>query len=150
MMTLSIHSAPSMPDSSHRQQMQQQAFVPSGHGSLQFLLQHVAKLSILQYCFCDNERLAQSWPFSWQQQISKLDAHMLQCTQLSGAVACAGGAEGTNASQFYITTGQDLDSLDGKHTIFGEVSEGLDVLQQIDEAFVDDAGRPLQNIRWVS
>ena len=75
---------------------------------------------------------------------------MLQCTHLSGDVACAGGAEGTNASQFYITTGQDLDSLDGKHTIFGEVSEGLDVLQQIDEAFVDDSGRPLQNIRWVS
>ena len=58
-----------------------------------------------------------------------------------------GGGKGTNASQFYITTGQELDSLDGKHTVFGEVSEGLDVLQQIDEAFVDDAGRPLQNIR---
>lgn len=26
-----------------------------------------------------------------------------------------------NASQFYITTGAELDSLDGKHTIFGEV-----------------------------
>jgi len=62
-------------------------------------------------------------------------------------ICVAGGAKGTNASQFYITTGQELDSLDGKHTIFGEVSEGLDVLQQIDEAFVDDAGRPLQNIR---
>ena len=62
----------------------------------------------------------------------------------------AGGGKGTNASQFYITTGQELDSLDGKHTVFGEVSEGLDVLQQIDEAFVDDAGRPLQNIRWAN
>ena len=61
----------------------------------------------------------------------------------------AGGSEGTNASQFYITTGLELDSLDGKHTIFGEVSEGLDVLQQINDAFVDDAGRPLQNIRLV-
>ena len=59
----------------------------------------------------------------------------------------AGGGKETNASQFYITTGLELDSLDGKHTIFGEVSEGLDVLQQIDEAFVDDAGWPLQNIR---
>ena len=61
----------------------------------------------------------------------------------------AGGGKETNASQFYITTGLELDSLDGKHTIFGEVSEGLNVLQQIDEAFVDDAGRPLQNIRSV-
>ena len=74
----------------------------------------------------------------------------MQLIHLSGIVACADGTEGTNASQFYITTGQELDSLDGKHTIFGEVSEGLEVLQQIDEAFVDDAGRPLQNIRWVS
>ena len=63
--------------------------------------------------------------------------------------AAAGGSEGTNASQFYITTGLELDSLDGKHTIFGEVSEGLDVLQQINDAFVDDAGRPMQNIRLV-
>lgn len=61
----------------------------------------------------------------------------------------AGGAKETNASQFYITTGQELDSLDGKHTIFGEVSEGLDVLKLIDEAFVDGGGRPLQNIRLV-
>lgn len=64
-----------------------------------------------------------------------------------GMVAMASGGKETNASQFYITTGLELDSLDSKHTIFGEVSEGLDVLQQIDEAFVDDAGRPLQNIR---
>ncbi|KAL0019443.1 hypothetical protein WJX79_010976 [Trebouxia sp. C0005] len=64
-----------------------------------------------------------------------------------GMVAMASGGKETNASQFYITTGLELDSLDGKHTIFGEVSEGLDVLQQIDEAFVDDAGWPLQNIR---
>ena len=32
----------------------------------------------------------------------------------------AGGGKDMNASQFYITTGVDLDSLDDKHTIFGE------------------------------
>ena len=61
----------------------------------------------------------------------------------------AGGGENANASQFYITTGAELDSLDGKHTIFGEVSEGLDVLDNINNAFVDKGNRPLQNIRWV-
>lgn len=61
----------------------------------------------------------------------------------------AGGGENANASQFYITTGTELDSLDGKHTIFGEVSEGLDVLENINNAFVDKGNRPLQNIRWV-
>jgi cyclophilin family peptidyl-prolyl cis-trans isomerase len=35
----------------------------------------------------------------------------------------AGGGKDANASQFYITTGTALDSLDGKHTLFGEVSE---------------------------
>lgn len=64
-----------------------------------------------------------------------------------GIVGMAGGGKDANASQFYITTGTELDSLDEKHTIFGEVSEGLDVLEAIDEAFVDDSGRPLQNIR---
>lgn len=33
----------------------------------------------------------------------------------------AGGGKDANASQFYITTGTDLDSLDEKHTLFGEV-----------------------------
>jgi peptidyl-prolyl cis-trans isomerase-like 4 len=34
----------------------------------------------------------------------------------------AGAGENMNASQFFITTARDLDSLDGKHTIFGEVT----------------------------
>jgi peptidyl-prolyl cis-trans isomerase-like 4 len=34
-----------------------------------------------------------------------------------------------------------------QHTIFGEVAEGLDVLEAIDTTPCDDDGRPLQNIR---
>lgn len=42
---------------------------------------------------------------------------------LTAMHACAaGGGENLNASQFYITLGTDLDSLDEKHTIFGEVN----------------------------
>lgn len=52
-----------------------------------------------------------------------------------------------NASQFYITTGENLDSLDEKHTLFGEVAEGWDVIEAINDVPVDDKGRPLQNIR---
>lgn len=36
-------------------------------------------------------------------------------------VGMAGGGKDANASQFYITTGTDLDSLDEKYTVFGEV-----------------------------
>jgi len=31
--------------------------------------------------------------------------------------------------------------------VFGEVAEGLDVLERLNETFTDDDGRPLQNVR---
>lgn len=51
--------------------------------------------------------------------------------------------------QFLITTGENLDYLDGVHTVFGEVSEGLDVLAKINETFVDKDFIPLQDVRLV-
>ncbi|XP_043700589.1 peptidyl-prolyl cis-trans isomerase CYP59 isoform X2 [Telopea speciosissima] len=64
-----------------------------------------------------------------------------------GTVAMASAGENLNASQFYFTLRDDLDYLDGKHTVFGEVAEGLETLTRINEAFVDDKGRPYKNIR---
>jgi peptidyl-prolyl cis-trans isomerase-like 4 len=51
------------------------------------------------------------------------------------------------ASQFIITLGDDLDYLDGKAAIFGKVVEGLDALEKINDAFCDEKGRPLVDIR---
>lgn len=51
------------------------------------------------------------------------------------------------ASQFIITLGDNIDQLDGKAAIFGEVVEGFDALEKINGAFVDDKGRPLKDIR---
>ncbi|KAG5289918.1 RNA binding protein, peptidyl-prolyl cis-trans isomerase-like 4 [Histoplasma ohiense] len=51
------------------------------------------------------------------------------------------------ASQFIITLGDNLDYLDGKAAIFGKVVEGFDVLEKINDAFIDDKGRPLKDIR---
>ncbi|GLA37719.1 peptidyl-prolyl cis-trans isomerase cyp6 [Aspergillus niger] len=51
------------------------------------------------------------------------------------------------ASQFIITLGDNLDYLDGKAVIFGKVVEGFDVLEKVNEAFIDDRGRPLKDIR---
>ncbi|KAJ6018140.1 hypothetical protein N7451_001519 [Penicillium sp. IBT 35674x] len=51
------------------------------------------------------------------------------------------------ASQFLITLGDNLDYLDGKAAIFGRVVEGFDVLEKINDSFIDDRGRPLKDIR---
>jgi peptidyl-prolyl cis-trans isomerase-like 4 len=50
-------------------------------------------------------------------------------------------------SQFLITLGDKPDFLDGKAAIFGRVVEGFDALEKINDAFVDDKGRPLRDIR---
>ncbi|PWA98975.1 Cyclophilin-like peptidyl-prolyl cis-trans isomerase domain-containing protein [Artemisia annua] len=64
-----------------------------------------------------------------------------------GTVAMANAGENLNASQFYITLRDDLDYLDGKKTVFGEVVEGLETLTRINEAYVDEKNRPYKNIR---
>ncbi|KAI6870240.1 Peptidyl-prolyl cis-trans isomerase-like [Hortaea werneckii] len=51
------------------------------------------------------------------------------------------------SSQFVITLGDNIEQLDGKAAIFGEVVEGFDALEKINAAFVDQNGRPLQDIR---
>jgi peptidyl-prolyl cis-trans isomerase-like 4 len=56
----------------------------------------------------------------------------------------------TNASQFYFTTtDRHLDYLDDKHTIFGEIAEGLEdvLMDKINNAFTDADGKPYQVIR---
>ncbi|XP_010479950.1 PREDICTED: peptidyl-prolyl cis-trans isomerase CYP59 [Camelina sativa] len=65
----------------------------------------------------------------------------------TGTVAMASGGENLNASQFYFTLRDDLDYLDGKHTVFGEIAEGLETLTRINEAYVDAKNRPFKNIR---
>ncbi|RLN11524.1 peptidyl-prolyl cis-trans isomerase CYP59 isoform X1 [Panicum miliaceum] len=59
----------------------------------------------------------------------------------------ASAGENCNASQFYVTLRDDVDYLDDKHTVFGMVAEGFDTLTKINEAYVDDKGRPFKDIR---
>ena len=69
----------------------------------------------------------------------------------AGTVAMANaGTANTNGSQFYITLRDGLeDQLDGKNTVFGEVVDGLEVLDVISNAYCDDGGRPYIDIRYV-
>lgn len=50
-------------------------------------------------------------------------------------------------SQFFLTLGEHLDSLDGEHIVFGEVVEGMDILLKLNQTLVDDNNRPYQDIR---
>ncbi|XP_024147084.1 peptidyl-prolyl cis-trans isomerase-like 4 [Oryzias melastigma] len=64
-----------------------------------------------------------------------------------GTVSMVNNGNDQHGSQFLITTGENLDYLDGVHTVFGEVTEGMDVLKQINETFVDKDFVPFQDIR---
>jgi len=51
-------------------------------------------------------------------------------------------------SQFFITLGSELQSLDGEHCVFGEVAEGREVLLRLNEVICDSDHRPYQDVRY--
>lgn len=63
-----------------------------------------------------------------------------------GSLAMANAGAGTNGSQFFIVTAQNTPWLDGHHTNFGEVVEGLAVVDRIEKAETGINDRPLENI----
>ena len=64
-----------------------------------------------------------------------------------GALAMANAGPDTNGSQFFIVTAEECSWLDGKHTVFGRVSEGMDVVDRLEATPVDAQDRPSEPVR---
>ena len=65
-------------------------------------------------------------------------------TVVRGALAMANAGPNTNGSQFFIVTTPAADWLDGKHTVFGTITDGMDNVDAIENTATDGRDMPLE------
>jgi cyclophilin family peptidyl-prolyl cis-trans isomerase len=64
-----------------------------------------------------------------------------------GALAMANAGPNTNGSQFFIVTAEATPWLDGKHTVFGKVTSGMDVVEAIEQTETGPGDKPRDEMR---
>jgi cyclophilin family peptidyl-prolyl cis-trans isomerase len=65
---------------------------------------------------------------------------------VKGSLAMANSGPNTNGSQFFIVTADSTPWLDGKHTNFGEVVEGMDIVLKIEAVKVNENDHPIEDV----
>ena len=63
-----------------------------------------------------------------------------------GALAMANAGPNTNGSQFFIVTADECSWLNGKHTVFGQVTSGMDVADAISLLETGPGDRPREDV----
>jgi peptidyl-prolyl cis-trans isomerase-like 2 len=86
---------------------------------------------------------ASTWGKNFEDELEGPNRH-----DARGVVSMANKGKDTNSSQFFITY-RKVPHLDRKHTIFGRVADGMDVLQAIEDTPTDDKDRPVDEVKML-
>ena len=76
----------------------------------------------------------------------QFDDEFNQHKVVRGAFAMANAGPNTNGSQFFIVTADETPWLDGKHTVFGRVTNGMDVVDKISNVQTDASDKPREDV----
>lgn len=73
------------------------------------------------------------------------DEFVPELSNIAGTISMANAGPGTNGSQFFINVA-DNTFLDGKHTVFGMVTEGYDIVEALSQVATDATDKPLEDV----